>query len=902
MNRGSEWRKWDLHVHTPETAKNNQFGNADEAWPLFIEKLEASDIAVFGITDYFSMDNYYKVKKYQEEGRLNGKYLLPNVEMRIEPVTANGKPVNIHAIFDPALTFAEIEREFFRQIKFSYKGAEYSCVKTDLCALGRAVNNNDALEEKTAVNAGINAFVFSHAELKKIIANGFFKDRMLIAVSNSSNDGMSGLLKQPGVMQPTREEICRMSDVIFSGNPNDVEYFLGKTTSIDEVISSYGSLKPCVTGSDAHQLDKVGVYNQNRITWIKADTTFEGLKQILYEPEDRVRIQTVRPDDKSIYQIIDHIDLAEDGFWKGTISFNQNLNTIIGGRSTGKSSLLKAIAAKHGSKNVLPDDFIRKHLEGVSIHWQDSTDLEGREIEYFRQSYMHDIATKEEETNSLVESIIRSKDENGLLSIYYNGLKESSRNISQDVISLFQLYKEILEKKQSMSSLGKREGIVQQLSILKAKSAELQRDIALTQEEQTLFESAVNKLKEKTQLIANADADLAIFEKLMIVTPFDNSFEEKWNMTSLCFALNQYDLLREFKNLKIATETAFVELVGKYKTSTLKAKEILQNEVNEIKSSEIYKKGLKVFQDNKELKDVNEKILAEERKITAIDKFQEQINGLSQKLRELYASIIKQHCNIKNSAKNVSDSLAVSYDGLEINVIVNHQNKDIEQFLENRLNQRGYDRQELVRSMTLNYDNDNRTYASKLLKGLLTGDIVLKNGYDNQNVAVEFLARNWYRLDYKLTYQGDSFKDMSEGKQAFVILKLLLDFSDKQCPILIDQPEDSLDNRAIYNELVSYIKQKKTQRQIILVTHNSNVVVSADAENVIVANQEGTNSHNENGFKFQYKNGALENTSPKDEDATVILNSQGIREHVCDILEGGRVAFEKREQKYGFKK
>lgn len=143
---------------------------------------------------------------------------------------------------------------------------------------------------------------------------------------------------------------------------------------------------------------------------------------------------------------------------------------------------------------------------------------------------------------------------------------------------------------------------------------------------------------------------------------------------------------------------------------------------------------------------------------------------------------------------------------------------------------------------------------------------------------------------------------MSEGKQAFVILKLLLDFSDKKCPILIDQPEDSLDNRAIYHELVAYIKRKKKERQIILVTHNSNVVVSADAENVIVANQEGADTPNLGGLKFQYINGALEDTKQRDEKDKYILSSQGIREHICDILEGGRVAFEKREQKYGFRR
>ena len=187
-------------------------------------------------------------------------------------------------------------------------------------------------------------------------------------------------------------------------------------------------------------------------------------------------------------------------------------------------------------------------------------------------------------------------------------------------------------------------------------------------------------------------------------------------------------------------------------------------------------------------------------------------------------------------------------------------------------------------------------------KNLLSEKVLLKNGYEALNVVTEFLTHSWYSLDYSLTYQGDNFVNMSEGKQAFVILKLLLDFSDKKCPILIDQPEDSLDNRAIYHELVAYIKRKKKERQIILVTHNSNVVVSADAENVIVANQEGADTPNLGGLKFQYINGSLEDTKQRDENAEYILSSQGIREHICDILEGGRVAFEKREQKYGFRR
>lgn len=142
---------------------------------------------------------------------------------------------------------------------------------------------------------------------------------------------------------------------------------------------------------------------------------------------------------------------------------------------------------------------------------------------------------------------------------------------------------------------------------------------------------------------------------------------------------------------------------------------------------------------------------------------------------------------------------------------------------------------------------------------------------------------------------------MSRGKQAFVILKLLLDFSQSKCPILIDQPEDSLDNRAIFTDLVKYLKKKKEERQIILVTHNANVVVGADSELVIVANQNGNNTPNANGVKFQYIEGSLENTFTNSDitEDTPVLYRCGIREHVCDIVEGGKDAFIQREKKYG---
>lgn len=136
---------------------------------------------------------------------------------------------------------------------------------------------------------------------------------------------------------------------------------------------------------------------------------------------------------------------------------------------------------------------------------------------------------------------------------------------------------------------------------------------------------------------------------------------------------------------------------------------------------------------------------------------------------------------------------------------------------------------------------------------------------------------------------------MSPGKKGIVLFQLFLEVSSSKVPILIDQPEDNLDNRTVYNTLNEFIKTKKIDRQIIMVSHNSNLVVSTDSENVIVANQNGQNS---SYSRFEYINGALEETKKKDSSELNELKKQGIREHVCEILEGGVEAFKKREEKY----
>lgn len=353
--QGSQWRKWDLHIHVPSSALNNQFQGStiEEKWAACLEKLEViNDVAVLGVTDYFSIDGYLFLKEQQEAGRIqNISLILPNVELRIFPVTSENRAINLHILFDPNPEVVQnLNTYFFQELKFEYNGNTYRCTSQDMVRLGRAYKNDDSLEKMIAYEDGVNQFKVSHAVVRKILQkNDHLKGRYLVGVSNNSSDGNSGI--QHSSLAATRQEIYRLSHFIFSANPNDRKYFLGHGVDSQEIVeANYGSLKPCFHGSDAHCLDDLCKPNENRFTWIKADPTFEGLKQTIYEPEDRVRIQSDNP----VFDYPKHYfsSLRVEGspykhenlkFSKTNIPLNRELVTIIGGRGSGKSMLLDTL-------------------------------------------------------------------------------------------------------------------------------------------------------------------------------------------------------------------------------------------------------------------------------------------------------------------------------------------------------------------------------------------------------------------------------------------------------------------------------------------------------------------------------------------------------------------------------
>ncbi len=441
--KGSEWRRWDLHVHTKGTLKADNFKsiNFDDFCITLFKKALENGIAAIGITDYFSIDNYKKVRKFvedidnigdftdEEKSQIKKILLVPNVELRMLPSTDSGRLINIHCLFDPGFV-DKLDNHFFNKIKFSAgPGRDYPMNRQGMIDLGKSTDSD--LDDEEAYAKGISEFVVSHDRLQKLKdSDKDFSENVIIAVCNSNKDGASGLQKHydefEGVktssLDAVRRAIYKISDCIFSGNPKDAEYFSGEgTDNAKTVVLKCGSLKPCIHGSDAHTKDKLFSPDQDRYCWIKADPTFNGLRQILYEPfpGDRVWIGQTRPDQKDGFKVIQKIKFRDTSDFPQEIIFNSNLCSIIGSRSVGKSALLAYVADGVDSEQARDK---KRHGPGegfpwgavdfdYSIEWANgiSNDESPGKVVYIPQNFLYEMSGKREEIKNKILPVLTKK-------------------------------------------------------------------------------------------------------------------------------------------------------------------------------------------------------------------------------------------------------------------------------------------------------------------------------------------------------------------------------------------------------------------------------------------------------------------------------------------------------------
>ena len=929
-SRGSEWRRWDLHVHTPGTNKNDQYEGTtiEECWDGFYRTIsdyvgDGSDkvksIVSIGITDYLSIENY---KKVIAEKRLPDtiKLVIPNVELRMTPMSRN-EGINIHFLFNPVVV-DELEDRFFSKLSFEYKDRPYSATKAQLVSLGKALDSS--LTEDKAYLKGVGQFIPSVDSLKKLFSNDpELRENTIIIVSNSSNDGVTGAANNFSHVEAnssdfdaTRQSIYQFVDAIFSGNPSDISYFLGeKSDSPDEVIRKCGSLKPCFHGCDAHTNAKLFEPDNQRYCWIKSDPSFNGLKQVLYEPKDRVRISPLMPEEKSDYHVIDRIVIDDPDFSPEPIQFNDKLSCIIGGKSTGKSILLHNLALTIDKNQVEEKTEKSKTktrvLTKVKVFWKDGevnetgVQNDSHKIVYIPQTYLNQLSDENEEKteiDSIVEEIILQND-NARISHeqMLKEIREYKPSLDKRIYDAVQINEEIQSIKKEMAEIGSRAGIEKQLDGLKKQKEIESKELSISEEDISKYDTAVSELTKLNVQVQTIENDISIVDSIVsVVIPVETdkamSDDVRKDISDAVSTIKEKadELWKEYK----------LKIIQKYQTKREKT-------VTDMRNSEIVVDELKEqVESNEAIAELSKRIQDEEQRLLIFRDYDKKIDEKSEELNKIISDLVqtfKRYDDIQERyAASVNGEGSSLNEGSELtfSVLIPFRTEAfcqrIKQLFDNRVLK---SKKDIINVEDFNIDQFDETALEKLIKACLNQTIPFSKSFTPES-ALRSILDNWYNVTYNIKMGDDLIDEMSPGKKALVLLKLLISLAESKSPILIDQPEDDLDNKSISDDLITFIKKKKIERQIIVVTHNANVVVSGDAEQVIVANQRGNTTPN-NKFRFEYRTGSIEDDLPVyDDSGTIIdgiLNAQGIQQHICDILEGGEKAFAKRKNKYNIK-
>lgn len=923
--RGSEWRRWDLHLHTPGTIKNDQFIGAtiEEKWDNFYSDIanyigdgtdQVKTIVALGITDYLSIDNYRKVIS---GNRLPSsvKLVIPNIEMRMIP-TASTSPVNIHFLFNP-LVVDSIESQFFGKLSFRYGQTSFSATKTELIRLGKTLNAS--YNNEIAYKKGIEQYVVSPESIMKIFDdNPKLREQVIIAVANSTNDGVSGVHHNSNGSEPQtlmlEQSIYMFADVIFSAKPSDINYFLGKKVNCppETVISQCGALMPCVHGSDAHDNSRIFEPDQNRYCWIKADPTFNGLKQVKYEPAERVRISATKPEKKPSYFVLDRIEISDEDFQSEPIYFNDKLNCIIGGKSTGKSILLHNLALTLDKGQVVEKDKTsqtrtKKDLS-LTVYWADGKSEKEypsgeRKIVYIPQTYLNklcDTQAERTEIDSIIHDVVLQRDPNAKIVFdrVASNVKIAKQEYGKLVLDLIEVYKDGSEITAQMREIGDKNGIIAEKGKLTKEKENLAKESTLTAEEITNYEDATAQISTlMTEIVAIDNEIAAINAIITLVEP-----------KQLAYKFSDYtkSTIDEIQNRIVANADAEWQNERENLIATLTASKVLKDGALS-KAQQIEESLKEKISENKAIAELTERLKSESDKLTKIGVLEveksDKEKHISKLIERITDSIAQFETIHKEFADTVNNNTTIETEDLEFSVEVPFRNEAFLIKLSEIFPKNSVMYKDLIKPDEIDYERHRGDVIKEIALKTLSGELPLKQGNTAES-ALRDIFDDWYEVKYTVVMGNDSIDVMSPGKKALVLLKLLIELAESECPILIDQPEDDLDNRSIFDELIEFIKTKKKERQIIIVTHNANIVVGADSEEVIVANQRGNNTPNK-AKRFEYRSGSIENntTISKSEGAAEygILNSHGIQQHICSILEGGPRAFELRRQKYHIK-
>jgi len=983
VNRGSEWRRWEPHIHAPGTVLNDQFGGGD-AWTNYLAALEGltPKVEAIAVTDYYVADTYEEVLRRHMAGRLpNVQLIFPNIEVRLD-VAARSGFVNLHLLISPEDPnhLVEVGRILTR-LQFNAYGDRFDCTPHELIRLGKRADPT-IRDDRAALAHGATQFKANFAQLREVFGESdWAKKNILIAVAGGADDGTSGVRQAADAT--LRQEIEKFSHVIFASSQAQREFWLGqRAVSVGELRARYNGCKPCLHGSDAHDHAAVGQPTSDRFSWIKGALTFDALRQACIDPAGRAYVGTEPPHIAMPSQVISEVDIT-DAAWALTpsIPLNPRLVAIVGARGSGKTALTDVIAAGcdaitgaawSDDENISPSFLVRaRSLIGnakVKLTWGSGNTitraLDGRDANeplayprarYLSQQFVEELCSSKGASEGLIQEIERvifeahPEDQREgamnfaeLLDCRVTRFQQSRQREAEAIALISERVAEELEKEGLVEGLTKQVGQKQSLiagynadlakPVVKGTEAQATRHAQLSQAAQVLNAKLQNFGNQRRTFLTMQDevrnmrATKApeMLREVQARHPGSGLNTAQWDEFLLVYkgdvdkALSGYiawadQEIANINGVPPQPGDPNVALIGDgedlrtVKLAVIKAEMVRLEQfisADTIIRNQYVALSSRIALESNALKALETRLMdaqnAAARRI-ALQSEREASYGrvfdaiISEQhvLEALYAPLMARLANSSGTLGKLSFSVSRVVDADAWGRFAE------DELIDCRRSGPFYGRGSMIELANSQLKPTWETGSAGAIQAAMANFIarywkdILKHAPYVPTQKLEFrawskhFARWLFSTDhvavrYELAYDGVDIRKLSPGTRGIVLLLLYLALDDADDrPLIIDQPEENLDPKSVFDELVSLFMRAKAKRQVIMVTHNANLVINTDADQIIIA---GAGPHPAGGLPLiSYVGGGLEDAN--------------IREAVCNILEGGEEAFRERARR-----
>jgi len=862
---GAEWVRADFHLHTlkdPGASRKpfrdeyrgvNEHGH-DKAngFPKdWIGRLKEEQIRVAVVTNHnhFNRDEY---KKLRQLAAKEGIIVLPGVELGIKD---GGGGIHTLIVFNPDGWVDNPEHDDrinrFLSAQFQSSPDEGTRTKDDFC---HCLELLDGVKEDYFV-------VFAHVQSD----NGLFQELL--------GDNLAHMINGCGK---------RWSERVLG---------LQKVKRLDAVKARWPDTQPIpalVEGSDPKSVEDVG--KSDRKCYLKlGELSFDAVKFALFDHEHRVRAELPSPRQAVLLQQVRFNGGALDGL---AVPFSPSLNCLIGPRGNGKSAVIEclrhALGFREESDERYKSGLVERMLSPAGKVVVDAVDEFGREVRIERE--------RTGQPSVYLDGVYRDVSPGSILKdILYFGQKDlSTRSESFDESFLDKLLADRLDPKlQEEAAL--MEGVHQAEKQLKETLEATEKIAALEKEK--------NELEVQLQVFTDKGVD----KKLAEMTLFDGDWQA---------IVSWQQALKELgTNLKEAADwdeadAAFPVLKSK-RTEDIAAELTLAKEKSEVAKANA-QAALQNLRDT--LKVVGEAL----QKLVPVQK------EMKQEVAELQKTLNEPQLDLElfRTKKNRFDQLVKLLAAGAQRAKTEQNARDLLGAAVNKLHdfwrERFTEREAEVGRLEVELPPEIRLQTAfkgkrrvfgEFLRSKFKGSGLLAASYEaleeafvdgrelyqsraelatkglSENAAVKVQATMLDHLadflafrtpdETAVLFNGKLLGEYSLGQRATVILHILMHL--RRYPlILIDQPEDDLDNETLYSHFIHQLLDRKELTQFIFATHNPNIPVLGDAEQAIVCRKEGE--------KFSFDHGSIDD--------------RDIQQRIVTVMEGGEDAFRRRKEIY----